>query len=146
MLSKQVRCSLQGVLGQAKNGDELFWQEKFHVANGKAQTYIQGALFFFLLSFGGRGNNFFHFSLVRNLFTLRSLQVPNVFPNMFSITPHFYPICFDNCCPPFTYIGGPKGMNYILQYRTFYFGEPSQFHFKLSDGPIKLAAPCKKNK
>jgi hypothetical protein len=36
--TKQVVCSLQGVLGQAKNGDELFCEEKFHVANGKAPT------------------------------------------------------------------------------------------------------------
>jgi hypothetical protein len=43
---EQVVYSLQGVLAQAKNGDELFW-EKFHAANGKAQ----GALLFFLLSF-----------------------------------------------------------------------------------------------
>jgi hypothetical protein len=27
---------LQGVLAQAKNGDKLFWEEKFHAANGKA--------------------------------------------------------------------------------------------------------------
>jgi len=62
-------------------------------------------------------------------------QVPNVFPNMFSIAPHLYPICFGKCCPPFTYTGGPKGRrNSILQNRSFYFG-----------GPIKLAC-CKKEK
>jgi hypothetical protein len=43
-----------GVLVQAKNGDELFWEEKFHAANRKAQACNQGALgFFFLLSLGG---------------------------------------------------------------------------------------------
>jgi hypothetical protein len=42
-------CSLQGVLAEAKNGDELFWEEKFHAANGKALAYPQGALHFFLL-------------------------------------------------------------------------------------------------
>jgi len=47
-----VGCSWQGVLGQAKNGDELFWEEKFHAANWKAQACTQGALLFFLLSFG----------------------------------------------------------------------------------------------
>jgi hypothetical protein len=26
---------LQGVLAQAKNGDELFWKEKSHAVNGK---------------------------------------------------------------------------------------------------------------
>jgi hypothetical protein len=51
--------------------------------------------------------------------------VPNVFLNMFSIAPHFYPICFGKCSPPFNGIGGPKGRNSILQNRTFHFGEPS---------------------
>ncbi len=49
------RCSLQGVLAEAKNGDELFWEQKFHVANGKALACPQGALHFFLLSLGGGG-------------------------------------------------------------------------------------------
>jgi hypothetical protein len=43
-----VGCSLQGVLAQAKTGDELFWEEKFHATNGKAQACIQGALPIFL--------------------------------------------------------------------------------------------------
>jgi hypothetical protein len=31
--------------GQAKSGDELFWEEKFHAANGKAQAHTEcGAL------------------------------------------------------------------------------------------------------
>ncbi len=50
-------------------------------------------------------------------------KVPNVFPNMSSIGTHFYSICFGKCCPPFTYIAGPKGRNFKLQNRTFYFGE-----------------------
>ncbi len=69
-------------------------------------------------------------------------QVPNVFPNMFFIAPNFFPICFGKCCPPFTYIGAPKGINSILQNRTFYFGEPQYFHF-FSDGRIN-SARCKK--
>jgi hypothetical protein len=60
---------LQGALAHAKNGDEIFWKEKFHVANGKAQACIQGALFFFLLCFGvggggGGGKDFFSFFLI----------------------------------------------------------------------------------
>ncbi len=35
---------MQGVLAQPKNGEELFWEEKFHTANGKAQACIQSAL------------------------------------------------------------------------------------------------------
>jgi len=52
------------MLAHAKNGDEIFWKEKFHVANGKAQACPQGALVFFLLCFGvgGGGKIFFHFS------------------------------------------------------------------------------------
>jgi hypothetical protein len=56
-------------------------------------------------------------------------QVPNVVPNIFSIAPHFYPICFGRCSSPFTYIGGPKGWNSILQTGTFYFGESLKFLF-----------------
>jgi hypothetical protein len=33
----------RGYLAQAKNGDELFWEEKFHAANGKAQDAIKVA-------------------------------------------------------------------------------------------------------
>jgi hypothetical protein len=42
-------------------------------------------------------------------------QVPNVFPNMFSIAPHFYPICFGKCCPPFTYVCGLNTGTFIVQ-------------------------------
>ncbi len=42
----------------------------------------------------------------------------------FPIAPHFYPICFSKCCPPFTYIHGPKGRNSAVQYITFQIGEP----------------------
>ncbi len=45
---EQVVCSLQGILGQAKNGDELFCEEKFLAAHGKAPTCSQGALISFL--------------------------------------------------------------------------------------------------
>jgi len=37
-------------IAEGKNGDELFWEEKFHAANGKAQACTQGALHFSLLS------------------------------------------------------------------------------------------------
>jgi hypothetical protein len=42
------------MLAHAKNGDEVFWKEKFHAANGKAQACTQGALLFFLLLVGTR--------------------------------------------------------------------------------------------
>jgi hypothetical protein len=110
-------------------------EEKFHGANGKAQACTQGALLLFLLSWG-REEVFFKFSpgsqFVPIIFPLSSQyvpQVPHVFPNMFSIAPHFYPMCFDKCCPPFTYIPGPKGQKPILQNRSIYFGTPPEFQF-----------------
>jgi hypothetical protein len=83
---KNVGCSLQGVLAQAKNCDKLFWQEEFHAANGKTQACTQGALLFFLFEVWGRGGGrgkdyFFHFALIPNVFPLCSLQVPNGFPS-----------------------------------------------------------------
>ncbi len=47
-----------------------------------------------------------------------SQWVPILFPNMFFIAPHFYPICFGKCCPLFTYIDAPKGIISVLQNRT----------------------------
>jgi hypothetical protein len=43
------------VLAHAKNGDEVFWEEKFHAANGKAQACTQGAFSFsfYVLGFWG---------------------------------------------------------------------------------------------
>jgi hypothetical protein len=66
---------LQWVLAWARNGDELFWEEKFHAANGKAQACTQGDLHFFLFKFGGQvggAKDFFHFSVVPNVFPLSS--------------------------------------------------------------------------
>jgi hypothetical protein len=74
-----VGCSLQGALAHAKNGDEVFWKEKFHAANGKAQTCTQGALFFFLLCFGvWRGEERFFFIFPN--FPMCSHYVPFKFP------------------------------------------------------------------
>jgi hypothetical protein len=92
---------------------------------GRPKQALKGPSFFSFLSFGRGvwGKDFFsfipgsHFVLFK--FSMGSQyfpQVPNVFPNMFSITKR---------CPPFTYIGGPKGRNAILQNRR----EPPWFHF-----------------
>ncbi len=65
---------------------------------------------------GGICFSFFRASqCVGTMFPSSSQWVPNIFPNMFSIPPHFYPICLGKWCPPFTYIRAPKGRNYILQ-------------------------------
>ncbi len=128
-----------------KNGDELFWEQKFHAANGKAQAFTQGALLSCLLGFEREGRNFLYFPQVPKVFPLCSLQVPNRFtsgskfvPQVLSVltkhvlqstSSHFYPMCLGKCCPPFTCIGGPKGKNSILQNRTFYFGSVHSFIF-----------------
>ncbi len=61
---------------------------------------MQGALIFFLLSLGGEGFFFFFpwFPMCSHYVPLKFPsgcqyvpQVPNVFPNMFSIAPHLYP-------------------------------------------------------
>jgi len=54
----------------------------------------------------------------------KSSQVPDMFPKEFPIAPHFYPICFGKCCPPFTYIGGQRGGTLCFKVEPFYFGEP----------------------
>ncbi len=120
---------------------------------GRPKHALKAPCFLFLFSFEGAGEGFFfiftwfpmcsHYVPFRFPMGFQYVpQVPNVFPNMFFIAPNFFPICFGKCCPPFTYIGAPKGINSILQNRTFYFGEPPYFHF-FSDGRIK-SARCKK--
>jgi hypothetical protein len=60
---------------------------------------------------------FFVFSLVLIRFPLCSQFVPHVlgmFFDMLSITPFFYPICFNKCCFFLTYIDEPKGRSTTL--------------------------------
>jgi hypothetical protein len=119
---------------------KLFWEEKFHAPNGKAPKHtLKVPCFFFFFPFKfGEWERFFSFfpgsqcvcsHYVLNGFSSHSQYIPQVlneFPNMFSTTPHFYPIFFGkNVCAPFTYIAGPKGRNSILQSQAFCFGEPS---------------------
>ncbi len=114
-----------------------FGNRNFMQPMGRLSMHSKCLDFIFLLRFllgRGRGwdNRFFfilswfsmcsHYVLFK--FPMGSqyiAQVPIVFPNMFFIAPHFYLICFSICCPPFTYIGGPKGRNSMLQKITFYF-------------------------
>jgi hypothetical protein len=114
-------------IAQAKNGDKFFWKEKIHAANGKAQKHALKVPYFFSFQVLGQGEGFFFFFFfIFPWFPSGSHsvpQVPNEFPNKFSIAPDFSPICFGKCYPPFTYIAGPKERNTILQNKTFYFGE-----------------------
>jgi hypothetical protein len=63
------------------------------------------------------------------MFPMSSQYVPQVLnvllPKTSPIAPHLCPYVLAKCCPPFTYLGGSKGRNSILQNRTFYFGEPA---------------------
>ncbi len=75
--------SLVWVLAQVKDGDEQFWKEKFHAANGKAQ-HSQTVQFFSCGHIGGWGQVgergifcFFPF------FPMCSHHVPMKFPNTF---------------------------------------------------------------
>jgi hypothetical protein len=126
--TKKVGCSLQGTLAHAKNGDEVFWKEKFHAANGKAQACIQGALLFFPFMFWGGGErDFFSIFLASQCVRTMFLSSSQCVPNIFSIPLHFYPICLGKWCPPFTYIHGPKGRT--VQNRAFCFGGVSIVSF-----------------
>jgi hypothetical protein len=70
--SRKKKWTCEGYIAQAKNGGELFWEEKFHAANGKAQAHTQGALHFFLLSLGGGlEEDIFQFSWVPTMFPSR---------------------------------------------------------------------------
>jgi hypothetical protein len=96
----------QGVLTQAKNGDKFFWEEKFLQPMGRPEQALKVPCFFSFQVWGEK--DFFHFSLSSQYvlamfpfkFPMGTCQcvprVLNVFPNMFSIAPHFYPICFAN--------------------------------------------------
>jgi hypothetical protein len=69
-----------------------FGKRNFMQPMGRPKHALKVPCFFpFKVGRGGRGGGGEFFSLV-----------PNVFPNMFSIVPHFYPICFGKCCPPFS--------------------------------------------
>ncbi len=69
------------------------------------QPMLSGCLDFFSFKAGGGRGDFY------------------MFPNIFSIAPHSYPICLGKCGPPFTNIPGLKGRNFIHHNRTFYFKE-----------------------
>ncbi len=116
-------------------GREWWWTllgREISCSQWEGPSMHSSCLTFFFLSFGGRGGegggkrgkDFCSFFLGSQCVPTRlhssSQWVPNVFPNMFFIAPHFYPICFDKCCSPFTYITAPNGMYSNLQNRTFY--------------------------
>jgi len=108
-----------------KNGDELFWEEKFHAANGKAQAFTQGALLSCLLGFEREGRNLLYLPQVPKVFPLCSLQVPNRFTSgskcvpqvlseltkhvLQSTSSHFYPMCLGQLLSSFHLYRRAKG-------------------------------------
>jgi hypothetical protein len=106
-----------------------------NAANVKVQACTQGALLFsFLFSNWAEEDFFFSFFLssksVSTMCPSSSQWVPirflTCFPSSQCVPQHVLHItsllsyiCFGKCCPPFTYIGGPKGMNSTHQNRTF---------------------------
>jgi hypothetical protein len=68
----------KGVLGQAKNGDELFWEEKISCSQLEGPSMHSRCLAFLPFKFwvGVVGKEFyFHFSLVPNVFPMCSLEI-----------------------------------------------------------------------
>jgi hypothetical protein len=66
---------------------------------------------------------------------------------MFPIAPHFYPICFAQSSPHFTYISRPKGMHPIFRYKFLLWRVFKVSVIFLGDGPIKMIhCPKKKEK
>ncbi len=104
---------IMGVLTQVKNGDEQFWKQKFHAANGNAQHALMNDPVVSFLR-GGNSDFFLFSSLVPNVFPKSSHQVhikfpkgsqilkvfPDGFLKMFPIAPGFYPIWFAQSSTP----------------------------------------------
>jgi hypothetical protein len=103
----------------------IIGEEKFHAANGKAQASTQDALLFFLFVLEGEGGGERDYLVIFPGFPMCSQYVPlkfpmgshdvpqfhNVFPNSTSLLSQY---ALEEWCPPFTYIDGSKGRNYIL--------------------------------
>jgi len=109
-----------------------FGKRNFMQPMGRPKHAFKAPCFFSFYVLGW-GKIFIHFFRLPNVFTLCSFQVLNGFP---IFPPTFFPylltfICFGKWCPPFTYIGGPKGKTCIVQNKAFCFGESPLFLFFL---------------
>ncbi len=89
-------------------------------------------VFFSFMFWGGEREEIFFFifldfPMCSHYVPFKFPMGPNIFPN---ISPYLFTfICLGKWCPPFTYIGGPKGRNYTVQNRAFCFGESPLFYF-----------------
>ncbi len=128
------------------NGDKLFWEEKFHAANRKAQACTQGAFLFLFSSLAGKEG--------RGSFLPSSQYVLTMFPlssQWFAIS---FPICSPTCSPQHLTFNPYALANVVLlspkqvgqREGTLQFKINLSFwgrSFFLSDGRIKLA--CSQN-
>jgi hypothetical protein len=150
------------VLAHAKNGDEVFWEEKFHAANGKAQACTQGALLFFLLCFGGwggaggaggAGGGGERFFFIFTRFPMCSHYVPfkfpmgsQYFPQNFLHTSSLLSHMPWKMVSSFHLYRWAKGEELYSSKWSLLFWGVSNVSFFWSDGPIKLARRQNKKK
>jgi hypothetical protein len=92
-----------GVLAQAKNGDEQFWNIEISCSQWEGSACTQSALIFSFKFGGARG--FLKFSFVPKHVPFK---FPMGSPRLFPIAPHFNPMGFAQSPPLLNYIGGPK--------------------------------------
>ncbi len=128
--------SARGVSPCQKWWRSLLWREISCSQCEGPSMHSRCLAFFPFMFWGGGGSRWERFFFIFPGFPMCSHYVPfkfpigsQCFPNIFSIPPHFYPICLGKWCPPFTYIGGPKGRNCTVLNRAFYFGESSLIFF-----------------
>jgi len=105
----------------------------FRVESGEWTVYFTRKLFSFLFCFVLRG-------VGEVLVKAKISQVPDNKESPM-VAPHFSPLWFGKCFPPFTYIVGPKERNSIVQNKT------SIVSLILNDGQIQFVSlPQKKKK
>jgi hypothetical protein len=133
--SQYVWCCLHGVLAQAKSGDQLFWEVKFHASNGRPKHALKVPYFFSFKVLGGWGRrpggeklNFFFLGsqCVPTMFTLSSQWVPQCILHSTSLLSHTHWQIVVLLSPVQV---SQRGRNSILQNRTSYFRELHRFHF-----------------
>jgi len=126
-----------------------FGKRNFMQPMGRPKHALKVPCFFsfYVLGWGGKEKIFF----ISPNFPMCLHYVPFKFPMGFqyfplTFSPYLFTfICLGKWCPPFTYIGGPKGRNCTVQNRAFCFGEFPLFYFFWINGLIKLAR-CPKKK
>jgi hypothetical protein len=137
-------------LAQAKNGDEQFWKEKLHAANGKAQHALMNCTNFFLFEWVGGEGFFVFFSCSKTVPKYIPHNVPNGNTSSLShmvcskFNSHVYKLQRWN--------PGRRGGQHICLYlatgvqkRCFYWGMPN-VQKKFADGPINMAPLREKTK